>query len=593
MAAITSKDYDRRVSAEGLEFQAATYYEPVDPSALRRIEAVLSAVGAKPAEKILDIGCGVGTFAYRCSKLGAFSAGVDYSLESIRAARALSVKYGTSDGSRFFVGNAVNLPIKGAYFDKVVSADFIEHITDSDKERMLAEMRRVLKPEGEAVIFTPNGIREMIGALYRRARHIFFGERMPETELHFGLTTKRRFERLCKKLGFTCKLYYHDTTRPYLAKIPVLRPALALNLLWVIKSRTRSILVINLGGIGDALLSTPALRSLKERYPEAAISVLASEASAEVFRRLDFIADVKIMESARGGYYIAASWRNMLTALKLRSAGFDIAINMRTLYSRAGALKMRALMAAIRPGLSVGRNTDGRGDFLGIGIPETNAAEKYEMDYDIETVERLGAKVTDTRIDIPIDESDRAAAKRLMELAGISGGDVLIGIHPGGKPSRRLPAECFASVLKNLSKTPGRKFVITGDASEAALAEDIIEKSGVSRESAVNASGALPLGATAGLIGRCGLYISNDTANMHIAAALKTPLVAIFGPGNLTRFDPRRISEKADVVYHKVSCAPCENMVCEKPECMRSVSAEEVTAAAEALLKRQYPRGTG
>ena len=587
MADITSRDYDERVIAEGLDFLAAAYYQPKDASALRRIEIVAAAIDAKPSERVLDIGCGVGTFAYRCARAGAFSVGVDYSVESVKAARTLSFKYGTNGRSGFIAAEAGSLPLKGSYFDKVVSADFIEHITDADKERMLTEVRRVLKPGGEAVIFTPNGARENIGWVYRRVRHLITGEKIPSTDLHFGLTTRRRFEGLCKKLGFSYRLYYHDITRPYLARIPLLCRLLALNLLWVIKSDVRSILVINLGGIGDALLSTPALRALKTRYPEAAISVLASEASGEAFGRMPAISDVSVMASLGGRNPAPAAWRNISTVMALRSKRFDMAINMRTMYSSAGALKMRALVAAIGAMVCAGRDTDGRGKFFGIRIPETNAAEKYERDYDIEMVEKLGARVADTGIDIPTNEDDRLAAKRLLESGGVSAGDILIGIHPGGKPSRRLPSGRFSEVIMKLAEVPGRKFIITGDAAERGIAEDLMKATRGSGGRVINASGKFSIGATAELIRRCDLYISNDTANMHIAAALNTPLVAIFGPGNLTRFDPRRISGKAEVIYHKAACAPCENMVCEKMDCMRSVSAAEIAAAAEERLSRR------
>lgn len=344
----------------------------------------------------------------------------------------------------------------------------------------------------------------------------------------------------------------------------------------------RSILIINLGGIGDALLSTPAVRALAAAYPLAAVSVLASASAAEVFRTLPYIKEVCVLPVKYRGSVSFASMAVQVGLLAgLRKKRFDLAVNMRTIYSRSGAFKMRALLWAIGAGATAGRNTEGRGGFFDVSIDETRRAARYERDYDIELVERLGAKVDDLRIDLVITAADREAASGLLSAAGISGGDILVGIHPGGKPSRRLAPERFAKAATILNRRLGCKFILTGDASEKALAADIRRMSGIEM---ADAAGALPLGATAAVIERCGLYISNDTANMHIAAILQRPLVAIFGPGDVTRFDPRIISGRAAVIYDPVDCAPCERMSCPRMDCLANVSAGEIADAALGLL---------
>ena len=87
------------------------------------------------------------------------------------------------------------------------------------------------------------------------------------------------------------------------------------------------------------------------------------------------------------------------------------------------------------------------------------------------------------------------------------------------------------------------------------------------------------------LIKIAGLFITNDTGPMHIAAALGTPLVAIFGPGYLDRFDPRHISDKAKVLYKKSDCAPCDKFRCSLQKCLSAIYPEEVAEAGLSLLK--------
>ncbi len=232
---VTSQTYDRHILAQGLEFQIEKYYAPKEASLLRRIRIVLDAIAPKANERILDIGCGVGTFAYHCATAGTLSTGIDYSLESIRVARDLSQMFNISDRTDFIVANAKQLPFRTESFDKVVAIDFIEHITDSEKKILLSEMRRVLKNHGWVIIFTPNKTREIIGQLYWKVRSKFTGEKIPATDLHYGLTTRSDFESLLKEFNFSFSFKYADITRPYLAKIPLLRNFLALELLWILK----------------------------------------------------------------------------------------------------------------------------------------------------------------------------------------------------------------------------------------------------------------------------------------------------------------------------------------------------------------------
>lgn len=232
---ITSKTYDRHVASQGLQFQIGKYYKPKEISMKRRTKIVLEAINPKPQERILDIGCGVGTFAFHTAKKGAISFGIDYSYQSIEMAIKLVKKFNVAKSARFLVGNGFVLPFRDCSFDKVMALDFIEHITFDEKDKFLREMYRVLKPRGIGVIFTPNGVREKIGKVYWRFRHFVFGNKIHTTDLHFGLTDKWQFEPLLRRHKFKFKLAYKDITRPYLAKIPLIKNFLSLNLLWISK----------------------------------------------------------------------------------------------------------------------------------------------------------------------------------------------------------------------------------------------------------------------------------------------------------------------------------------------------------------------
>ena len=193
---ITSRDYDERIEMLGEEHAIKTYWKPEDESNRRRIEVISNAIPLKRDEVAIDIGCGVGTFAYRMALKGGKAIGLDYSLASLRVAKSLGEgKFRGNQKVHFIAADATRLPFQDSSADVIVAADFIEHIDDKGKEILLDESARVLGKNGRMIIFTPNKLREFIGHIVRWFRG---GE---GTRLHFGLTTRFAFEKKLKKRG--------------------------------------------------------------------------------------------------------------------------------------------------------------------------------------------------------------------------------------------------------------------------------------------------------------------------------------------------------------------------------------------------------
>lgn len=234
---ITARDYDERIRMQTLQFQIDAYYEPKTIDQQKRIAIVLSELKPHAGEKILDIGCGVGTFAYHCAKEGAQSVGIDYSQESLATAKELGKHFGLSRNLEYICCDiSKRLPFEDRSFDKIAAIDFIEHIDDVQKKMLLLEMARVLTPEGAMVIFTPNALREKLGAIKAKMSSSL-GIYASETRLHYGLTSRFSFEKMLKDENFTFGRKFFDVGRPYLAKIPILNEFLSLNILWVIRKK--------------------------------------------------------------------------------------------------------------------------------------------------------------------------------------------------------------------------------------------------------------------------------------------------------------------------------------------------------------------
>ncbi|MBU1086348.1 MAG: glycosyltransferase family 9 protein [Candidatus Omnitrophica bacterium] len=346
----------------------------------------------------------------------------------------------------------------------------------------------------------------------------------------------------------------------------------------------KKILIINLAGIGDLLLSIPALKALRSSFPEARIWMLTSSKVYELAQNFEFIDKLVCLDLNYGGIIRRANfWGQIIGLIKLRMEKFDIAINMRTLVSDKSAHKMHALIKFIKPRKAAGRDTEKRGNFFDIKIPETQIGEKYESEYDIDLVEALGAVGVERKINFKVRESDLADIKQKLQEKNIRKDSIIIGIHPGGMPTRRWPIERFCQLIEQVGKTINCYFVITGGYNELSLGQRLVQILPGKTISFVNK---LNIKQTAALISRCNVFITNDTGPMHIAAILKTPLIALLGPGDIKRFDPRIIFDQAKVFYNKQECAPCEQVFCDNMKCMKSIDTETVAKTVINLLKK-------
>ncbi len=234
---VSAKDYDERIQLQSEQFQINSYYQPNDLALKARVELILGYLNPQKGDRILDVGCGVGTFVFHCAKSGAYCEGVDYSQESLDMAKRLVSRFGLGECVNFRCCDvSQGLPFADGVFNKIVAADFIEHLSEAQKLKLLSEVYRLLSPGGKAVIFTPNLLREWLGAFKSKLGGALGGVVL-ETRLHFGLIDRFRFEKMLKNNGFKFNRVFLDVNRPYLAKIPFFKEVLSLNLLWVIEKK--------------------------------------------------------------------------------------------------------------------------------------------------------------------------------------------------------------------------------------------------------------------------------------------------------------------------------------------------------------------
>jgi heptosyltransferase-2 len=333
-------------------------------------------------------------------------------------------------------------------------------------------------------------------------------------------------------------------------------------------SSYRRILIRATNWVGDAVMSLPAARRVRECFPEAHIAVLARASVAGIYERERWVDEVIPLASAKGRGDWAGKWR---TARELAGRGFDCALLLQNAFEAA------ALVWAARIPVRIGYNRDGRGWLLtdAIAVPKRGEIARHERFYYLELLKRAG-----WIRDYPADGAIRleGAVERIP--AGP------IGISPGaayGGAKRWLP-ERFAEAAIEIARQTGAAVALFGAPSERPLCEEVAERIRRAGVEAHDYAGETSLAEFIRLAATCRIFLTNDSGAMHIASALGVPSVTVFGATDEIGTGPT--GERARVVREPVDCAPCLLRECPTDHrCMTRVEAGRVAQVALKLLK--------
>ncbi len=341
-------------------------------------------------------------------------------------------------------------------------------------------------------------------------------------------------------------------------------------------NKYKRILLIELAGIGDAVLSMPAIRNLRRNYPHSTLYYLTFSEPAQVINGCPYLDDIYVLSKKKR--YI---FTNLSIAKKLRDWHPQVAVNLYQHYTLKGTLNCFFLLKYINPSITVGRNTDGKGFFYDIKIEDTLDTQRHDVEYKLDLLRALGCKIEDKHLELWPGQDDIDRVSEFLNNRSISESDFLIGINPGAhRLTHRWSWENFAQVADILIDRFKAKIIITGSKEESLLGKLIVKKV---RRSIIDTVGVFTLTQLLALIKRCNLFITNDTGPMHIANALRIPMVAIMGPGGLKTAPYQR--ENCIIVRKEVSCSPCYKFKCKDLRCLKGVTVEEVIEAVEKVIR--------
>ena len=324
--------------------------------------------------------------------------------------------------------------------------------------------------------------------------------------------------------------------------------------------------------IGDAVMSLPALEALKRLFPGAEISVLVKPHIAPIFEDNPAVSEIVIYDSL--GAHNGLNGR-MRLAGELRARDFDCAV----LFQNAFEAALIAFLAKIPR--RVGYARDLRSVFLTDPIEVTAEIKKqHQAQYYLNIIRTFGAVEVDNPLPvIRITGDDEQRASELLSSLALAEGTPIIGASPGASygPAKRWAPKNFAFVLEEFSKRSGAVPLIFGSKDDVEFAEELSKGLGVKHHNLV---GKTDLREFMALTRRLELFITNDSGPMHIAAALGTPTLAIFGSTSDVLTGP--LGPKVEVVREEIACAPCFERVCPDGhyECLTSVDPERVLNVA-------------
>jgi heptosyltransferase-2 len=366
----------------------------------------------------------------------------------------------------------------------------------------------------------------------------------------------------------------------------------------------RAILVVRLDEIGDVILTTPFLRELRRNAPNAWITLVVKPLTANLVEHCPYVNEVLTFDLSHPSrpQAQAGTLRRHMRALRLAAGRFwkrrfDMAIIPRwgVDYYHATFL---AYFSGARRRVGYSERVSSRKREINAGFDQmlTDAlidpSAKHEVEHNLEVIRFLGGDATDDRLELWLDSRDRSLAREVFTQYEIAPDDGVIALAPGaGAPRKCWPVERFVELGRLLLRGYGLPLVVVGGAQDAPLGERLETELGPSR--VLNLAGRTTLRQTAALLERCRVIIGNDSAPVHLAAAVRTSVVEIsWYPAtaptehndSLARFRPWGVPQA--VLQPEKARTPCKG-ACEssEPHCILAVRPEQVLDVALGLAR--------
>ena len=336
----------------------------------------------------------------------------------------------------------------------------------------------------------------------------------------------------------------------------------------------KRVLIVRLRSIGDTVLSTPSIYALRRFLPNARIDLLLEEWVAPVLEGHPDVSN--ILTVAKG-----STSSRMRLARQLRANGYDVVYNLHG--GSTSTLLTRATGAPHRIGYSTYQYSRLHNHIAPSSALLWSRAKVHSVEQQLALFGWTGVPVSDrppTRL--AVTERAAAAINLRLTVAGLEQTPFAV-VHPAAAfATKQWAALNFAEIAKELEQR-GLAVIVITTAKEAGIIENIRKNTATN----ILALTDLSLPEITALLARARLFVGNDSGIAHMAAAMETPAVVIFGSSNRAHWSPWA-KAPSQIVFEEMECQPCHGYYCEKfsePECIKRVPVERVTAAIERVIR--------
>ncbi len=344
-------------------------------------------------------------------------------------------------------------------------------------------------------------------------------------------------------------------------------------------SDVKRVLIRSANWVGDAVMTLPAIASVRLTFPQAKICILAKPWVVEIFQENPVVDQVSYYQSPGIHRGFRGRWR---LSRELKREGFELALLLPNSFEAA----LISFLAGIPR--RAGYDTDCRGLLLTHPVHMDGKIKKgHQVDYYLEMVRSLGFQRAERIPSLRVSEERQKEASRMLKSLGLEESQEFVGISPGATygPAKHWFPERYGELADRIVRNLGARTLIFGSEGDKKVASQVCQKA---RVPLIDLTGKTSLGQAMALISRCRLFVTNDSGLMHVAAALRIPLIAIFGSTDPGKTGP--LGEVCRVVRKPLACGPCLKAECpEERRCMDLISVDEIY---DEVLKA-FPRRMG
>ena len=329
------------------------------------------------------------------------------------------------------------------------------------------------------------------------------------------------------------------------------------------------ILVTQTGGwVGDMVLLTPTLRALKIAYPQSHLALLIRTLVADLMVTHPYVDEIMVDTKGKILSRFPSFWKSVS---EIRRSDFDLAVVLHPTSFRNALIPFLADVPE-----RIGSNVSGRGILLTRTCADRT--DLHEVRRYLRVLELIEIHESNAKLEFWHTDVDRHAAHQILAPYSISPKEHLIGVNLGTTwRTKRWSLENFAKVITHVQKRFDAQILLTGSTAEIPLGEALAQ---IVKVEVINLIGKTTLTQLGALIESCDLYLTCDSGPMHIAAAVGTPTIALFGPTSPIRHGP--YGENHKTIEKPVECRPCYKRKCMRKDqphlCMTEIDSNEVVA---------------